>query len=163
VRAESLHAIILLGAVVGVCLAGFAYAESVDKALQQDCSVSVFFSCSKVDQSGQTTTLGVPDWAIGVGGFLLLLAIDIPLYISWRHPLLWSLTVVSGVGVGVSAYLAYIELFRIDALCPVCLSAYIANFIVFASGLTLSWKSRERGTAPEEAAPAGREAESKSA
>ncbi|MCI4357496.1 MAG: vitamin K epoxide reductase family protein [Thermoplasmata archaeon] len=141
-RAESLHAIILLASIVGVGLSVFAYAESVDPALQHDCSVNAFFSCAKVDQSGQTTTLGIPDWAIGTGGFLFLLAIDIPLYASWRPVLLQTLTAASAVGVGVSAYLAYIELFRIQALCPVCLSAYLANGLVFASALMLIWKGR---------------------
>jgi uncharacterized membrane protein len=142
VRAESLHAIILLAAVVGLGLAGFAYAETVVKALQQTCSVSVFFSCSKVDQSGQTTLLGVPDWAVGVGGFLLMLAIDIPLYRSWSPVLLRALVAVSALGVAVSAYLAYVELFRIDALCPVCLSAYLANLVIFTAAVALLWKSR---------------------
>jgi uncharacterized membrane protein len=151
VRAESLHAIILLAAIVGVGLASFALAETVDPALQHDCSVNVFFSCSKVDQSGQTTILGVPDWSIGLGGFLVLLALDLPLYATWRPPFLYALTGIAAIGVGVSVYLAYIELFRIDALCPVCLSAYLANLIVFVCGLALIRKARARDPDAEEA------------
>ncbi len=143
-RAESLHALILLAAIVGVGIAGFALAETVDPALQHDCSVNVFFSCSKVDQSGQTTILGIPDWSIGLGGFLLLLAIDLPLYATWRPTLLYALTAVAAIGVGVSVYLGYVELFRINALCPVCLSAYLSDFIVFAGGLALVRKARAR-------------------
>ncbi|HEV2165789.1 MAG TPA: vitamin K epoxide reductase family protein [Thermoplasmata archaeon] len=157
-RAESLHALILLAAIVGVGLSAFAYAESVYPPLQHDCSVNPFFSCAKVDASGQTTTLGVPDWAIGLGGFLLLLAIDLPLYASWDPRLLRALAAVSAFGVAVSLYLAYVELFRIDALCPVCLSAYGANLIVFGSALALLWKGR--AAAPEPPSTDGRAAPS---
>lgn len=147
-RAESLHAIILLATIVGAGLSVFAYAETVDPALQHDCSVNVFFSCAKVDQSGQTTILGIPDWSIGLGGFVGLLLIDIPLYRTWKTAWLRALTVVSAIGVAVSVYLAYVELFRIDALCPVCLSAYLANLVVFAAGLGLLLKGRSRDAEP---------------
>ncbi len=159
-RAESLHAIILLAVVVGLGLAVFALAESVDPALQGACSVNAFFSCHAVDTSGHTTTLGVQDYDWGIGGFLVLLAIDVPLYRSWRPPFLAALGGVSAIGVGLSAYLAYVELVQIDALCPVCLSCYIANVVVLASALALLVKARSSGADAEEAPAAGRAGES---
>lgn len=151
-RAETLHAIVLVALVVGLGLSLFADAETHDKALQNDCSVNPFFSCSKVDQSGQTTTLGLPDYLIGIGGFVLMLAIDVPLYRSWRPELLYLLTAVSAGGLVVSLWLAYVELFQIDALCPVCLSAYLANLAAFVAALTLLLKARSGAGEPVAAA-----------
>ncbi len=144
-RAETLHALLLLALIVGLGASIFAYAESVDVSLQRDCSVNVFFSCSKVDQSGQTTTLGLPDYAWGIGGFLAMLALDIPLYVSWRASLLRALAALSGLGVLLSADLTYIELVRIDALCPVCLTAYLSNLLAFLLFVALLHRGR-RGT-----------------
>ena len=150
-RAESLHALILLIAVLGLGLSLFAYAETIDPALRSDCSVNVFFSCAKVDQSGLTTLLGVPDWAVGAGGFALMLAIDIPLYVTWRPSLLYALVAVAALGVAVSAYLAYVELVQIVALCPVCLSAYLSDIAILGLGVALLVKTRAPADRPEPA------------
>jgi uncharacterized membrane protein len=141
VKAESVHAALLLFVVAGLGLAVFASLETYIPALQSACSVSVFFSCSKVDQSGHTSIGLVPDWAIGVSGFLVLLGLDVPLYRTWRRDLLKGVVVVSALGLVVSAYLAYVELAIIHALCPVCFSTYVADGLVFALSAWLLWSS----------------------
>ena len=136
-KAQSVHAALLLLVIVGLGLALFASVETYIPSLRSACSVSVFFSCSKVDSSNHTTTLNVPDWSIGVAGFVVLLGIEIPLYRTWRRDLLTALVVVSGLGVAISVYLAYVELDVIHALCPVCFSTYVANGLVFLLALYL--------------------------
>jgi uncharacterized membrane protein len=155
VRAESLHAILLLALVVGLGLAIFAYAESIQPSLQNECSVNSYFSCHKIDSSGLTTTLGIPDYAWGIGGFVLLLALDVPLYRTWRRDLLMAVVGVSAVGVGLSAYLAYVEIVLINGICPVCLSAYLANLVAFGAAFGLWWigRSGDKPDAPGTPAP----------
>ncbi|MFI5415390.1 MAG: vitamin K epoxide reductase family protein [Candidatus Lutacidiplasmatales archaeon] len=134
-KAESVHAALLLFVVAGLGLSVFATLETYIPALQNVCSVSPFFSCSAVDRSNHTTTLGVPDWAIGVAGFVVLLVLDIPLYLTWRRDLLQAVVVVSGLGLAASAYFAYVELAIIHAVCPVCFSTYVADAVVFLLSL----------------------------
>jgi uncharacterized membrane protein len=141
-KAESVHAAILLFVVAGLGLSVFATAETYFPSLQNGCSISPFLSCSKVDSSGHTTILEVPDWAIGLGGFVLLLGLDIPLYRTWRRDLLKAVVVVSALGLVVSAYLSYVELAIIQALCPVCFSTYVADALVFLLSLWLLRSSR---------------------
>ncbi|MFI5412995.1 MAG: vitamin K epoxide reductase family protein [Candidatus Lutacidiplasmatales archaeon] len=136
-RAESAHAALLLMIIAGLGLAVFATLETYIPALQSACSVNPFLSCSKVDTSGHTTTFGIPDWSVGVGGFLFLLALDIPLYRTWRRDLLTGVVVVSFLGLVTSAYFAYVELAIIHALCPVCFSTYVADGLVFVLALWL--------------------------
>ncbi|MCI4320591.1 MAG: vitamin K epoxide reductase family protein [Thermoplasmata archaeon] len=141
-RAETVHAALLVLIVAGLGLSAFAAYETVYPAAAGICSISPFFSCSKVDQSGHTTTLNVADWKIGIAGFVALLAVDVPLYITWRRDLLQGLVALSGIGVGVSLYLGYVELAVIHALCPVCFSTYLVNAVVFLLSLWLLLSSR---------------------
>ena len=141
-RAESWHAIILVAAFVGLGLSLYAAYEVTNTAAQASCSVSAFFSCQKVDSSSLTSTLGVPDWAWGVGGFVLLIALDVPLYRTWHRSWLTALLGASVVGLALSAYLAYVELAQIGAFCPVCGSAYLANGVVLAGAVSLFVRGR---------------------
>ena len=136
-RAESVHAALLIVVIVGLGLAVFAAVESIFPAAEGFCSVNSYVSCAKVDSSGHTTTLGIQDWAIGIAGFVLLLVIDIPLYRTWRPDLLKALVGLSALGVVVSAYFAYVELAIIQALCLVCFSTYLANGAVLVLSLYL--------------------------
>lgn len=146
-RAATLHALVLMALLVGLGLSTFAAYESTHPAAAAICSPNQTVSCAKVDASGQTTLLGVPDWAVGVGGFLLMIALDLPLYRSWRRDLLYALTGVSLAGLAVSVYLGYVEAVRIGALCPVCLSAYLANVLALVALLALVRAGRDERTA----------------
>jgi uncharacterized membrane protein len=141
-RAETLHAALLVVLVAGLGLSAFAAYETLNPSVASVCSVSAFVSCSKVDQSGHTTTLGVPDWLIGIGGFVVLLALDVPLYATWRRDLLTAVVAVSGLGLAVAVYLATVELTVIHALCPVCFSTYLLDGAAFGLSLWLLVSSR---------------------
>jgi uncharacterized membrane protein len=137
VDARLLHRLLLLSILAGIAFSVYAAAEVLDPALQGSCSISAFFSCGAVDQSGHTTLGSIPDWSIGLGGFVLLLALDLPLLSTFDPRLLNAVLLFSGVGVAVSLYLGYVELDIIHALCPICLGAYLSNAVAFLLALTL--------------------------
>lgn len=153
--ARVLHRIVLLSLIAGLLLSIFAALEVLAPGLRSVCSVNAFFSCSAVDQSGLTSIDSVPDWLIGVAGFVLMLAIDIPLLLTFRPRLLYALLLVSVGGLLVAAYLAYVELVLIRALCPVCLGAYIADAAVVGLAASLVWMQRRAAEPQEGEATAG--------
>jgi uncharacterized membrane protein len=152
-RAETVHAALLVVIVAGLGLSAFAAYETYYPAAQGFCSVSKYISCSAVDESGHTYTLGVPDWLIGVGGFVALLVLDIPLYRSWRRDLLQGVVAVSGIGLVVAVYLGYVELAVIHALCPVCFSTYLMDGVVFLLSLWLLLSGRGADAKDEDDPP----------
>ena len=131
-RAETAHALVLLGLVAGLAFSTYAWYESVNTSAQGLCSINSYVSCGKIDTSGHTTTLGIQDYLWGIGGFVVMLALDIPLYRSWNRRLLEFLTVVSAAGAILSVYFAYLELVVIQGLCIICLGAYFSNLFVLA-------------------------------
>ena len=155
--ARVLHRLLLVEILAGLAFSAYAAFEVLNPALQGTCSVNGYLSCGKVDQSGWTNLGPAPDWAVGVGGFLLQLAIDIPLLRSYDSRLLHLLLIVGVAGLVVAAGLAYIELAIIQALCPICLGAYLAEAAVV--GLALALVRLRRANAPTETdapvAPAG--------
>ena len=131
-RAETAHAVILLGLVAGLGFSIFAAYESTHPGVEGVCTINSYISCSKIDNSGQTTTLGIQDFYWGIAGFVVMLALDLPLYRSWNRRLLETLTAISFAGVLLTVYLAYIEFAVIQGLCVICLGAYLSNAVVLA-------------------------------
>jgi len=151
-RSETLHAILPLAIIAGLGFSLYAAAETLDPALRSICSVSPFLSCGKVAESKFTTTLGIPDYLWGIGGFVVLFGLDVQVYRLGRGRWLDVLTGVSGLGVAFSAYFAWVELGEIGAFCLVCFASYLCNAAVLVTALWLRRPStgsgRSAGAAP---------------
>ncbi len=135
--ARVLHRLLLFFILLGLAFSLYATLETVDSALRATCSVNSFISCQAVDSSGHTFTGPVPDWLIGVGGFVLLLALDLPLLRTYKASWLKAVLGVSGLGVLMAVYLGTIELTVIHALCPICLGAYLSVTAAFGVSVVL--------------------------
>ena len=157
-RAESLHAALLIVVIAGLGLSLYATYETFTPSAQAGCTINSKISCATVDQSGHTTTFGIPDWAIGVAGFALLLVLDVALYATWRPELLKAVVLVSGLGLVAAAYLLYVEVVVIGGLCPVCFSTYVVDGAAFGLSLQL-WRLSARADASDDDAESAPEKE----
>jgi uncharacterized membrane protein len=148
--AKVVHRLLLLLILIGLAFSLYATLETLDPALQATCTVNSYLSCQAVDSSSFTHTGPIPDWAIGVGGFLLLLLLDLALLRTYEARWLNAVTVVAALGVVTAIYLGSIELFLIKAICPICLGAYLSGVAVL---LVAIWLRRIRASAEPEHAP----------
>lgn len=155
-RAETGYALLLTLVVVGMGFALYATYETYVPSARAACAVSAFFSCAKVDTSGHTSLLGIPDWSIGVAGFVVLLILGALAFRTWHRPYLQAFALVSALGLLLSLYLGYIELAIIQGLCPVCLGTYLFNAGALLTALYLLRQSRPAAseTARKPSAPA---------
>ncbi len=87
--------------------------------------------CAKVQESEYAELLGVPVPLIGIAGYLTIGASALIPGDAGR-----LLGVFAGlVGVGFSAYLTYLELFEIDAICQWCVGSAIVMVLALATAL----------------------------
>jgi uncharacterized membrane protein len=149
-RLRSIRSLIYLAAGLGLIVALFAAAEFFDASLSQVCSFGGGFSCATVLKSGLTTTLGVQDWLWGVVGFLAILTVA-ALAESHRKDFryAYALLALTTAGVGLSLYFLYVELFRIRALCPVCVTAYAFGIVAWVGAILLVRRMQQRAVVPE--------------
>jgi len=117
-----------------------AYSTSLGNA----CDINNLFSCSKVFASGYTKfppgSFGISLWVYVVVWFPLMLILGYwfvrkggSLRIEVMVPLLM-------VGNVFTLYLWYLELVKIGALCPVCISLYTLNYLMTAICLVAALK-----------------------
>ena len=104
--------------------------------------------CDVVNSSSYSKLLGIPVSFIGLGAYLLLLALA--LAALWtagrtqRQMLLLSLLFSIG-GVGFSVYLTYIEIYVIEALCSWCVASAIIITLLAILGVVNVLRSAPRG------------------
>ncbi|HTT14979.1 MAG TPA: vitamin K epoxide reductase family protein [Thermoplasmata archaeon] len=149
-QVRTIRTVVYLSAGLGLIVALFAAAEFFEASLRSLCSLNTFFSCSTVDQSGKTTTLGIPDYVWGVGGFVAILGFA-GLAESRPRVRAWSLLLlaVTTAGVALALYLLYVELALIGALCIVCATAYFFGFVTWLGAIGIVRHAPEN-TGPEE-------------
>jgi uncharacterized membrane protein len=152
--ASRVRSVIVVAAILGLLVSIFAAVEFFQASLRSVCSINAFFSCSAVDQSGQTLTFGIQDYLWGIGGFVAILVLA-GLSDRWpneRVPAL-LLALVTTAGVAFSLYFLYVELVVIHALCIVCFTAYLFGWIAWAGSLLVLRKMQAANaavaTAPE--------------
>ena len=89
--------------------------------------------CSTVNQSSYSEIYGIPISLFGLLAYLVLLAILLlePRVKIIRENSPLAVFGISLAGVGYSAYLTYIELYVIFAVCPFCVFSAVAMTLIF--------------------------------
>jgi uncharacterized membrane protein len=122
-------------AILGVLVAGYLTWAHIDESTAL-CSEGG--GCDIIRQSPYSQTAGIPVAAIGVLGYLSILGILV--LEEDNGPLVESGPVLvfglSLVGALYSAYLTYLELFVIDALCPYCVASAVIVAALFVLALS---------------------------
>jgi len=156
VRTSSVRSLVYLAGGLGLLVSLFAAAEFYTASLRSVCSLSQFFSCATVDTSGKTSTFGIPDYAWGVGGFVVLLVVA---GLAERSPRdvrpAYLLAALATAAVALSGYFLYVQLAEIHALCVVCATAEAFGVLVWAGAVTLALRVGRRSQASEKPRPDG--------
>jgi uncharacterized membrane protein len=148
-KTRDLRSLTTLAAGIGLLVAIFAAAEFFDASLRGICSINSFFSCALVDESGRTSTLGIPDYLWGIGGFVAILVVA-GLAERWDDDPRWAygLVLLTSAGVALAFYFLYVELAEIHALCVVCAADYVFGGIAWVGAVALAVRAR-RGPSEE--------------
>jgi len=127
----------------GIFVAGYL---SVKRFTGGNLACPRWAECDVVNNSVYAKLYGVPVAFIGLAGYLLLLALAVAALetsASRQHRLLAASFVLALGGVAFSAYLTYLEVFVIEAICSWCVaSAIIITLLAIVGGINLrQWAS----------------------
>ncbi len=122
-------------ALIGVFVALYLTMYKIGMIGELSCSIG---GCERVNTSSYSKLLGIPValWGVGfyVATFAVAFAGTLDRFLRERNISLLLVT-MSGIGVVFSAWLTYLELFVIHAICQYCVVSAILVLIIF--GLSL--------------------------
>lgn len=96
---------------------------------------SVGSSCPMLDSNKYSEIFGVPVALFGVGGFAFSAVISLTGILRNYPESLYHLLLLSSLGIAVSLYLSFLQIFYVKAECILCISAYLLNLLIFATAL----------------------------
>lgn len=100
------------------------------------CAIGGGGGCETVAQSEYSHLAGINVAALGIGGYVALLVSA-----ALRgDPGRFGAFLFSAIGFGFSAYLTYLELFVIDAICQWCVASAVLMTLLFALGCMRAYR-----------------------
>jgi uncharacterized membrane protein len=131
----------LILSLLGLAVSGYLSYEHHTSATTLSCPNTATINCLKVTTSSYSSFLGMPVSDLGLAFFVVMTVLCLPAL--WRSPAA-SVRVVrlatSAAGVVFVFYLAWAELYKIDAICLWCTAVHVltaALFGVIAVGTAL--------------------------
>ena len=128
---RELRRLIALAALIGLAVA--AYLTYVHYAELEPICAGAGGGCELVQNSSYAELAGIPVAVLGLAGYVLILA---SLLIPGEGGRLVG-TLLALVGFGFSAYLTWVELFEIDAICQWCVASAVLMTIL---AVATSWR-----------------------
>lgn len=121
-------------AAIGIILAVFLLWERYSKPTFQPCNINATVNCDAVISGEVSNTLGIPTPIIGLVGYVVILFSAF----AKKSKLVLGM---AAFGLAFCLYIAYIELFQLHVICPVCILCQLDMITVFILGITLNKKN----------------------
>ena len=117
-------------AVFGIALAVYLLWQLYMRPAWAPCSVNDWINCDALTKGSLSYTLGIPTAYYGLAGYVLILVAAIK---KWRRVLLGTAI----FGLAFCLRIAYIEIFQMRVLCPVCIGCQTAMIGEMTLAITL--------------------------
>jgi uncharacterized membrane protein len=146
---KAILVLVIILSLTGVADSCYALNQHYAEPDLSSCDFNETVSCTAVNQSKYSEVAGVPVAGIGIAGYVLygtLACLGLTERYGKTAPLLLLLTALGAAAV--SLFLTYIEVFVLNAVCPLCvisLTLVLAVTGLSAAAVVLSRKSAESG------------------
>lgn len=141
--------VLLLGAAVAWAAALVLLVDKMqliaDPGSKLGCDVNPFISCGSVMMTWQASAFGIPNMAIGLGGFAIMGTVGALLLSRVQPPRWFRWAVLGGLvfAFGFIHFLALSAIFVIRALCPWCMVVWVATAPMFFAYLAHMVEERD--------------------
>src|SRR3990167_2613094 len=116
--------------VIGFLLSAYLLWQQLFRPAFQPCSINATINCDAVISGAVAKTFGIPTPLYGLIGYIVIF-----LAVFWRNIKL--LLAMAAFGLIFCLSIAYIELFQLRVICPVCIGCQIVILSIFALSLKL--------------------------
>lgn len=131
-----IYSIIKILSVIGITLAIYLLWEQFFKPTFQPCNINSVVNCNAIISGAVAKTFGIPTPLIGLIGYIVIL---ISAILKKKRLLLGMAT----FGLIFCLSIAYIELFKLNVICPVCICCQIIMISVFILAINLNRSTKK--------------------
>lgn len=118
-------------AVIGLVLGTYLMYEQITQSAWRPCTINATINCDAVISGEVAKTLGIPTPLYGLVGYALIL---FGAFTKNKKLILG----MASFGLVFCMYIAYVELFMLRTVCPVCIGCQIDMIIMFILAIMLN-------------------------
>lgn len=116
--------------VLGILLGAYLLWQQMAQPLFKPCNINATINCEAVISGPVAKTLGIPTPLYGLIGYTVILFAAI-----YKKPKLLLGTTIFGLGF--CLWLAYVELFQLRVICPICIACQLIMLTIFILALRI--------------------------
>lgn len=129
---NKIYLIIKIISIFGITLAIYLLWEQFFKPSFQPCNINSTVNCDAIINGAVSKTFGIPTPLIGLAGYIFILISTI--FKKDKFILAFSI-----FGLVFCLSIAYIELFKLNVICPVCIICQLLMITIFFFSLILNF------------------------
>jgi vitamin-K-epoxide reductase (warfarin-sensitive) len=123
----------------GTVVSGISLQRHYAKSATDFCDFSQKFSCDIVNRSEYSSLAGIPVAGIGLAGYLALMCLSTLWRSRFETPV--RLLGASGAGLAFALYLTYIEAYKLETWCILCLTSLLLIFLITVLAISIKLKN----------------------
>jgi vitamin-K-epoxide reductase (warfarin-sensitive) len=126
-------------ALAGTVISAISLQRHYAKSATEFCDFSQKFSCDIVNRSEYSSLAGIPVAGIGFAGYLALMFLST----LWRSRIETPvrLLAASGAGLAFALYLTYVEAYKLETWCILCLTSLLLIFLITVLAIVIKVKN----------------------
>lgn len=122
--------------VVGIILAIYLLLEQLTQSSFRPCNINSTVNCDAIISGAVAKTFGIPTPLYGLFGYIFI-------FLAATFKKKRALVGIATLGLLFCLSIAYIELFQLRVICPVCIACQIIMISVFSLAVIISKRSNE--------------------
>jgi vitamin-K-epoxide reductase (warfarin-sensitive) len=138
-RNRTLFGVIALLALAGIIVSAISLERHYATSASGFCDFNQKFNCDIVNRSEYSTIVGIPVAAIGVAGYALLFVLSAFQRAKRETPT--RLFVAAIAGLAFALCLTYVEAYKLETWCVLCLSSLALIFLIAVLGGVVKTRS----------------------
>lgn len=136
-KVHTLFKLISILSFFGILLAVYLFWQQLFTPEFKPCTVNSFINCDAVITGEVAKTFGLPTPLFGLVGYIIIFFASLYKYRK-------LLIATAAFGLAFCMWLAYVELFQLHVICPVCIACQVLMIIIFISSILIYRKKTDR-------------------
>jgi uncharacterized membrane protein len=129
--ANTLFRIVRILSIGGIILAIYLLWEQATQPAIPPCTINSYINCDAVISGAVAKTFGIPTPLYGLVGYLFIFTSTL----AKKRKILLT---IATFGLGFCLWIAYVELFQLHVICPICIGCQLIMISVFTLSIILN-------------------------
>lgn len=130
-QTPKIYQVVKILSIIGIIIAVYLLYAQISQTSFRPCTINETINCDAVISGPVSKTLGIPTPLYGLIGYIVI-------FFAAKFKKNLLILSMSAFGLVFCLYIAYVEIFRLGVICPLCIGCQIIMILIFSIALYLN-------------------------